>query len=85
MRNDILISVSNAAKLANVHVNKFKVYEHIWLDDKKEHLEQFLKYGRQLLAEEIQQMEASEEFKVKEIKPTLEMFKKQVFTIKRYC
>lgn len=79
LRDDVVkitkLSSANAIK----YVTKFKKYEYLWITDRDKYLQQFLVYGRGLTPEEELQLETGDpEFKVKENKPTLDVFREQV-------
>lgn len=82
IKDDIYRQAEIAAKLANDHINAYKNYEYIWITDRDLYLEQYVMYARELTAEEMAKMEESAEFKIKENKPTLDMFKQQVNRIR---
>ena len=55
--------------------NSFDSYAYLWVDDRTEFMNQFLKYGHVLTSEEI---EAAGDEPIPESPPTLDMFKGQV-------
>lgn len=79
MRNDIFRFCKQAIKLAIKHIEEFNKYKALWTKNQKDYLGIFLKYGRGLTDAEVTQMAEDKEFKVKEVKPTLDMFKDEVF------
>lgn len=79
MRDEVIQMVKDMAQTAQTYVKRYNKYQHLWTINRDIHLEQFLKYGRGLTADELEQMAESEEFKVKENKPTLDMFRSQVY------
>lgn len=78
MRNDIFRFCKQAIKLAIKHIEEFNKYKILWTRNHKEYLEIFLKYGRGLTEAEVTQMAEDPQFKIKEVKPTLDMFKEEV-------
>ena len=67
-----------AALDAIAHLKEYKKYEHLWLTNKDVYLQQFLIYSRALTTEEVKHIELIPDFKVKENKPSLDMFRHQV-------
>lgn len=78
MRDVIIRSTKESALNAQTYVKQYSKYSHLWTTDQKMYLAEYLKYGRPLTKDEKTQMEESEEFRVKELKPTLDMFRDQV-------
>lgn len=78
MRDDVVRHTKKTSQKCIDYVTKYNIYEHLWTHDRDDHLQQFLRYGRSLTEEEIHQMAESEEFKVRELKPTLDMFRDQM-------
>lgn len=85
MRDEVIKLVKDMAVTATAYVKKYNKYKFLWTIDRDVHLDQFLKYGRGLTADEVEKMAESEEFKVKENKPTLDMFRQQVFFFSKKC
>lgn len=83
MRNDIVRNTKRTALKCLAYVTKFDIYKALWTTDQQEQLQQFLKYSRGLTEEEIEQMAASEEFRVKENKPTLDNFREEMAKYKK--
>ena len=75
MKEELMSRVTAATEKAIEFRNTYETYAYLWVDDRQEFMEQFLKYGHVLTAEEIEQ--AGDEG-VPEAPPTLDMFKKQV-------
>lgn len=83
IRNDIVRNTKRTALKCLAYVTKFDVYKPLWAMDQSEQLQQFLRYSRGLTDEELDQMAASEEFKVKENKPSLDNFRAEIAKYKR--
>lgn len=61
------------------YIKKFDDYSYIWLDDRHEHLRQFLLYGRQLTQEELDILkDENRAGEIKESPPSIEQFKEQI-------
>lgn len=75
LKEEILSRVNRALDKALEFRNSFESYAYLWVDDRQEFMEQFLRYGHVLTSEEIEQ--AGDEG-VPETPPTLTMFKEQV-------
>lgn len=76
MINDINERVQQVLAHTKEYIQRFHEFSHLWEDDKKEYLNQFLKYGRQLTQEEIDAKFAGLEIPEKE--PTLDQFREVV-------
>lgn len=76
MHNDIIERVHSALNQAKDYTQRFNNFAHLWEDDKREYLGQFLKYGRQLTQEEIDAKFTGIEIPEKE--PTIEQFQETV-------
>lgn len=77
MQLDIMSLSRNTIKEAINFANSFEVYNYLWLTDKTTYLENFLKYGRALTAEETDMVEEGI-LEIREKKPDLESFKKVI-------
>lgn len=75
MKEEISSRVSTVTDQAIEFRSTYDNYAYLWVDDRQEFMEQFLKYGHVLTAEEVEQ--AGDEG-VPEAPPTLEQFKQQV-------
>ena len=75
MRNDLLERVTAACQSGCEYRSSFEKYAYLWVDDRQEFLQQFLRYGHVVTAEELEQ--AGDEG-VPEKAPTLVQFKQQV-------
>ena len=58
MKADIITLAKQTIREAVVYANEFDKYAYIWNSDKKQCLEQFLKYGRTLSSEEMEALGA---------------------------
>lgn len=76
-KSTMIINVRRTIRKAVDYMKKYKVYSYIWLDDKKEVLKRFLKYGRSLTEEELEKI-GSEDCPIIEEQPTLEKFRNEV-------
>ena len=74
-RDEIMTRVQAAIDQACEHRNSYVSYTYLWADNRQEFLQQFLRYGHVVTAEEI---EAAGEEGVPENPPTLNQFKEQV-------
>lgn len=81
MRDDIVKLTKTTALHAIQYVKKFNKYEYLWTTDRDKYLQQFLVYGRELSAEEELLIGTADEGKLKENKPTLDVFRAQVCCI----
>lgn len=77
LRKDIMRDVNDIIKKTNDYISKYDIYKKIWTADKKKYLENFLKYGRTLSLDDLENIEAGV-FADKETKPELENFKNEV-------
>ncbi|ODN03963.1 Dynein beta chain, ciliary [Orchesella cincta] len=73
MVNDLTERVHHVVNQAYEYTMRFEPYSHLWEDDKKDYLDQFLKYGRQLTQEEIDAKVGG--LDIPEKTPTLEQFR----------
>lgn len=76
MRQDIEDRAGHVMKQACSYVVRFESYVYLWEDDKEEYLKQFLKYGRQLTAEDFEPKIGGEE--IQEEPASLEQFREAV-------
>ncbi|KAL1403957.1 hypothetical protein pipiens_005505 [Culex pipiens pipiens] len=77
MKDSIINRVIETVREAEEYTQRFDDYNYLWLDDKHSVLEQFLKYGRPLTADEMEML-LSAETPLREIAPTLDQFKLQI-------
>lgn len=77
MKDSIINRVIETVREAEEYTQRFDDYNYLWLDDKHIVLEQFLKYGRPLTADEMEML-LSAETPLREIAPTLDQFKLQI-------
>lgn len=82
MNNDITERVQQVLQQIKEYILKFNGFSHLWEDDKKEYLAQFLKYGRQLSQEEIDAKFTGLE--IPEKPPTIEQFEETVIDQKKF-
>ena len=75
MRQDLLDRVSAACQSGCEYRSSFEKYAYLWVDDRQEFLQQFLRYGHVVTQEELEQ--AGDEG-VPETPPTLTQFREQV-------
>jgi dynein heavy chain len=61
MRADVEERVQLVMNLAYEYTMRFEQYAYLWEDDRQDYLNQFLKYGHQLTAEEIESKNLGEE------------------------
>lgn len=78
IRDDIVRCAKSGTMHAEEYVKCYDKYEHLWTIDRANYLQEYLKYGRALTAEELENLEENPEFKIKEMKPTLAMFQDKV-------
>lgn len=78
MRDDIIKITKATAAHATQYVTKFHPYQYLWTTDRDKYLKQFLVYGRGLTYDEEQMLGTPDENKLKENKPTLDVFRAQV-------
>lgn len=78
MRDEIVRQTKKTLAKSTAYVTKYNIYEYLWTTDRDVLLQQFLRYGRGLSEDEVRQLAESDEFKVKEIKPSLDMFREQM-------
>ncbi|XP_075248756.1 dynein beta chain, ciliary-like isoform X2 [Convolutriloba macropyga] len=74
-RQEIDDKVQGGANKAIEYRSSFESLAYLWTDDRKEFMEQFVRYGHVLTPEEIEQYAETE---VPETPPTLEQFKEQI-------
>ena len=75
MKEEIVTRVTSATEKAIEFRNTYETYAYLWVDDRQEFMEQFLKYGHMLTAEEVEQVGDEP---IPESPPTLDQFKGQV-------
>lgn len=75
LRQEIMERVDNVLKVAICYEEMFESYAHLWQDDRAEFLSQYLLYGRELTAEEMEDQRADV---LPECPPTVSNFKEQV-------
>ncbi|GLG98382.1 Uncharacterized protein GBIM_04946 [Gryllus bimaculatus] len=78
---EVLCRVQVAIGQAHDYANKFQDHAYLWLDDRQEFLEQFLKYGHALSPEEEELVGVFLEDgspALKDVAPTLQTFKEQI-------
>ena len=80
MKGDLMDRCQNVINKALEFRNSFDSYSYLWVDDRKEFLEQFLLYNHVLTAEE---MEQCGEEGVPTNPPTLQQFKEQIDTYEK--
>lgn len=81
MKNELLERVSAASQTGCEYCSSFEKYSYLWVDDRQEFLQQFLRYGHVVTQEEIDQ---AGDDGVQETPPTLTRFKEQVDFCKNY-
>lgn len=74
---DIVRMIRNGIKDALAFAKKFEQYDFLWLTDRKKHLSNFLKYGRQLTKKELEDIE-NECSELKEHQPELNDFRNMI-------
>ncbi|XP_058455827.1 dynein beta chain, ciliary-like isoform X2 [Malaya genurostris] len=77
MKDSIINRLIQTVREADEYIQRFDDYNYLWLDDKQSVLEQFLKYGRPLTADEMEML-LSADTPLREVAPTLEQFKLQI-------
>lgn len=77
MKDSIINRVIQTIREAEEYTQRFNDYNYLWLDDKHSVLEQFLKYGRPLTADEMEML-LSADTPLREVAPTLDQFKTQI-------
>lgn len=78
MKVDIITNTRQTCREALEYFKMYDKYSYIWLDDKKLFLERFLKYGRALTPDEIENLEDPESALKEEKEISLDKFKKQI-------
>lgn len=78
IKNDILLNIDKVIEEAYVFCDKFQIYSYLWLDDRKQYLQDFLNYGRQLTNEEIELILMKDSQAPKLSPPKMEMFREQI-------
>jgi hypothetical protein len=68
---------------ANEFSRSFQTYSYLWLDDRESCMQQFLTYGRQLTAEELELISIDDDMAPKPSPPTMELFREQVRVLKK--
>jgi dynein heavy chain len=63
---------------ANEFSQGFETYSYLWLDDRECYMQQFLAYGRQLTADELELVAIGDEMAPKPSLPNMELFREQV-------
>lgn len=76
-KSTMIINVRRTMKKAVDYMKKYQEFSYIWLDDKKQVLKNFLKFGRVLTVEELETID-SEDCTIIEETPTLDKFRNQV-------
>ena len=79
IKQEILDRVSNVMNKACDYRNSFHCFEYLWIDERNEFMNQFLRYGRVLSLEEL---ERRGEEDIPECSPSLQQFKEQVSQMK---
>lgn len=77
MKDSIINRVIQTIREAEEYTQRFNDYNYLWLDDKESVLEQFLKYGRPLTADEMEMLRSADT-PLREVAPTLDQFKMQI-------
>ncbi|XP_057668614.1 dynein beta chain, ciliary [Diorhabda carinulata] len=78
IKNDILSNVDKVIEESYEFCDKYQNYSYIWLDDRREYLQQFLTYGRQLTNEELEFVGMNDPLAPKESPPKMEQFREQI-------
>lgn len=78
MKVDIITNTRQTCREALEYFKLYDKYSYIWLDDKKLFLERFLKYGRALTPEEIENLDTPESTLKEEKEISLDKFKNQI-------
>lgn len=63
---------------ANEFSHSFETYSYLWLDDRECYMQQFLTYGRQLTADELELVALDDGTAPKPNPPNMELFREQV-------
>lgn len=63
---------------ANEFSRGFETYSYLWLDDRESYMCQFLTYGRQLTADEVQLVALEDDLAPERNPPNMELFREQV-------
>jgi dynein heavy chain len=71
---DIVAMTRDGIRNAQKFSDEFNKYSYLWMTDKKVHLENFIKYGRSITADEMEEIESGN-LEIKEKRPTLNDFK----------
>lgn len=77
IRKDIMRNAVDVIKKTNEYASKYEIYKKVWCLEKKKYLENFLKYGRTLTIDDLENIDAGM-FAEKEVKPNLENFREEV-------
>ncbi|CAH1986860.1 unnamed protein product [Acanthoscelides obtectus] len=78
IKEDILKSIDKVIEEAYQFSENFDNYSYLWLDDRHEYLYEFLNYGRQLTAEELEYISLKDPLAPKPSPPRMEQFREQI-------
>lgn len=78
VNTDLMSRVYIATAECVKYMEEFEDYEYLWMDNRKEFMAQFIKYGRLLTPEETIMLKDVNGPGIKETPPTLEQFKEQI-------
>lgn len=78
MKNDIITNVKVKMKEAKKYYKQFEKYNHLWLIDKNEYLNEFLTYGRLLTVQEKAQLLTNDPPNIRHQAPDMTAFSNQV-------
>lgn len=78
IKTDILLNVDQVIGEAYEFCDSFQSYSYLWLDDRTQYLEQFLKYGRPLTSEEFELVLLKDPGAPKCSPPKMEQFREQI-------
>lgn len=79
LMDEIHLRTTVCMELTLDYIKKFEDYAYLWLDDRQEYLNQFLKYARALSPEELDILkDENRAGEIKESPPTVEQFKEQI-------
>jgi dynein heavy chain len=67
---------------AKEYSHGFETYSYLWLDDRDTYMQQFLSYGRQLTADELELVALDDDMAPKPSPPNMELFREQVEVFK---
>ncbi|XP_021937393.1 dynein beta chain, ciliary isoform X2 [Zootermopsis nevadensis] len=78
MKQEVLGGVQSVMNEANEFSHGFETYSYLWLVDRESCMQQFLTYGHQLTAEELELIAIDDDTAPKPSPPNMELFREQI-------